>query len=105
MNDNDIAQAVSNVLSKYTKTTPDVAPQAIPAVTQRQESDPLDALIAKALAHQADVVIPTEADVFPAKTAGNGAFATMDEAIAAAVIAQVQSVSYTHLTLPTILLV
>ncbi|HKM95834.1 MAG TPA: aldehyde dehydrogenase family protein [Buttiauxella sp.] len=90
MNDNDIAQAVSNVLSKYTKTTPDVAPQAIPAVTQRQGSDPLDALIAKALAHQTDVAIPTEADVFPAKTAGNGAFATMDEAIAAAVIAQVQ---------------
>lgn len=82
MNDNDIAQAVSNVLSKYTKTTPDVAPQAAPAASQKQEGDPLDEIIAKALAQQADVVAPS--------TAGNGAFATMDEAIAAAVIAQVQ---------------
>jgi len=90
MNDNDIAQAVSNVLSKYTKTTLDVAPQAIPADTQRQESDPLDALIARALAQQTDRAISTQTSVFPAKTAGNGAFATMDEAIAAAVIAQVQ---------------
>lgn len=86
MNDNDIAQAVSNVLSKYTKTTPDVAPQAVPAASQKQESDALDAIIAKALAQQTDVVaIP----VTPLGK-GNGAFATMDEAIAAAVIAQVQ---------------
>lgn len=85
MNDNDIAQAVSNVLSKYTKTTPDVAPQAKPAATIGQESDPLDAIIAKALAQQ-----PAVSVVYEPTSAGSGAFATMDEAIAAAVIAQVQ---------------
>jgi propionaldehyde dehydrogenase len=81
MNDIDIAQAVSNVLSKYTKTTPDVAPQAI----SEQAHDPLDAIIAKALAHQTEVAVFAEHSA-----AGNGAFATMNEAIAAAVIAQVQ---------------
>lgn len=81
MNDIDIAQAVSNVLSKYTKTTPDVAPQAI----SEQAHDPLDAIIAKALAHQTEVAVFAEHSA-----AGNGAFATMNDAIAAAVIAQVQ---------------
>ncbi|MEZ2577837.1 aldehyde dehydrogenase family protein [Buttiauxella ferragutiae] len=85
MNDNDIAQAVSNVLSKYTKTTPDVAPQAKPAATTGQESDPLDAIIAKALAQQPAISVVREP-----MTAGSGTFATMDEAIAAAVVAQVQ---------------
>ncbi|WP_151993452.1 aldehyde dehydrogenase family protein [Buttiauxella massiliensis] len=85
MNDIDIAQAVSNVLSKYTKTTPDVAPQAKPAAASGQESDSLDAIIAKALAQQSGVAVSAAPS-----TADSGAFATMDEAIAAAVIAQVQ---------------
>lgn len=88
MNNNDIAQAVSNVLSKYTKATPEAASQATPVASQKPQSDPLDAIIAKALAQQSCVA---QASGAPAPShSGKGAFATMDEAIAAAVIAQVQ---------------
>jgi len=85
MNDNDIAQAVSNALSKYTRIAPDVAPQATPVASQQQGNDSLDAIIAKALAQQIVVATPGES-----VTASNGTFATMDEAIAAAVLAQIQ---------------
>lgn len=91
MNDIDIAQAVSNVLSKYTKTTQEVARQDIPVSSQKQEKDPIDAIIFKALGQQTDVASSSESAVV-----GNGAFATMDEAIAMAVIAQVQ---YRHCTM------
>lgn len=81
MNDIEIAQAVSNVLSKYTKAQPEVNPTAAPTVSPGKEADSLDAIIAKALAQQTAAV---------SSCAGNGAFATMDEAITAAVLAQIQ---------------
>lgn len=85
MNDIEIAQAVSNVLSKYTKAVPAaaVAPTAAPAApasAQPVALAGLDDIVAQALAQQ----------VQPAPAAGNGVFASMDQAIAAAVAAQVQ---------------
>lgn len=82
MNDIEIAQAVSNVLSKYTKAAPAaaVAPTAAPASAQPAVLAGLDDIVAQALAQQ----------VQPAPAAGNGVFASMDQAIAAAVAAQVQ---------------
>lgn len=79
MNDIEIAQAVSNVLSKYTKAAPTAVPAA-PASAQPAVLAGLDDIVAQALAQQ----------VQPAPAAGNGVFASMDQAIAAAVAAQVQ---------------
>lgn len=89
MNDIEIAQAVSNVLSRFTKTTSDTAPEAVSEIAQATGGDTLDAIVARALA-QAAPKAPATAVQSPACEAGNGAFASMDEAIAAAVLAQVQ---------------
>jgi propionaldehyde dehydrogenase len=89
MNDIEIAQAVSNVLSRFTKTTSDPAPEAVSEVAQATGGDTIDAIVARALA-QAPYKTPTTAVQSPACEAGKGAFASMDEAIAAAVLAQVQ---------------
>lgn len=75
MNDVEISQAVSRVLSKYTKT----APQA-----PEQPADAVEAIVASILAERAR---PAQA---PVSASGDGAFATMDEAISAAQQAQVQ---------------
>ncbi len=93
MNDIEIAQAVSNVLSRFSKTTPQPvagnAPQPVPVEPQGPLSVSLDAIVARALA-QTPRQTPAIAVQSPACDAGNGAFASMDEAIAAAVLAQVQ---------------
>lgn len=89
MNDIEIAQAVSNVLSRFTKTTSDTAPEAVSEIAQATGGDTLDAIVARALA-QAPPKAPATAVQSPACEAGNGAFASMDEAIAAAVLSQVQ---------------
>ncbi|WP_380180021.1 aldehyde dehydrogenase family protein [Kalamiella sp. sgz302252] len=74
MNDSEIAQAVEKVLSKYGATTAAVEPKP-----------DLSALVASALAKKE--AAPQMAAIKP-QTAG--VFATMDEAIGAAVLAQVQ---------------
>lgn len=82
MNDLEITQAVSRVLSKYTKTAPDIresSPQ--PAAPER---DGIDAIIASVLANRVDAAPDDDS------SSGDGAFATMDEAIAAAQLAQRQ---------------
>lgn len=82
MNDLEITQAVSRVLSKYTKTAPDIresSPQ--PATPER---DGIDAIIASVLANRVDAAPDDDS------SSGDGAFATMDEAIAAAQLAQRQ---------------
>lgn len=81
MNDIEIAQAVSTVLSKYTKAKPEVTSAVAAAFSQGNETDSLDAIIARVLAKQTATVT---------SFTGNGAFATMDEAITAAVQAQIQ---------------
>lgn len=85
MNDIEITQAVSNILSKYTKTAPAVAAEATPTAGRTGGLDRLDAIVAQVLAQQAGA--PREASVSAAES---GAFATMDEAISAAVTAQIQ---------------
>lgn len=82
MNDLEITQAVSRVLSKYTKTAPEPA--------ARQEQDNIEAIVASVLASRAKPAMPG------AGAACDGAFATMDEAIAAAQQAQIQ---YRHCTM------
>jgi propionaldehyde dehydrogenase len=82
MNDIEIAQAVSNVLSRYTKIAPQPASAQVAAVPN---NDSLDVIVARALA-QTSVAVPQMMTF----DAGNGAFDSMDDAISAAVLAQVQ---------------
>lgn len=79
MNDLEISQAVSRVLSKYTKTT---APTSEPVAPPPQAN--IEEIVASILANQARPESPG------ATTSNEGAFATMDEAIAAAQHAQIQ---------------
>ena len=82
MNDLEISQAVSRVLSKYTRTAPE------PAAQPDQEN--IEAIVASVLASQ------TTPDKPQVSIAANGAFATMDDAITAAQQAQIQ---YRHCTM------
>lgn len=87
MNDLEISQAVSRVLSKYTKTAPEPAArpaQAAPA------HDSIEAIVASVLASR------TAPETPQVSVSGEGAFATMDDAIAAARLAQIQ---YRHCTM------
>lgn len=88
MNDIEIAQAVSTILSKFTKATPDTVPAVTPATSEAGRVEGLDDIVAKALAQQQS----GRAASAPSQvaSAGTGAFETMDEAISAAVLAQVQ---------------
>lgn len=79
MNDSEIAQAVENVLSKFTRTTP----------AADAENPALAAMVARALAQSS--ANPEDAKRSAVtETEEAGVFATMDEAIGAAVLAQVQ---------------
>lgn len=82
MNDLEISQAVSRVLSKYTRTAPEPA--------ARPEQDTIASIVASVLASR------TQPEAAQVSTAGNGTFATMDEAISAAQQAQIQ---YRHCTM------
>lgn len=83
MNDLEITQAVSRVLSKYTKTTAEAPVQSAPETAPQARQDSIEAIVADVLASQAGATpVPNES--------GDGAFATMDEAIAAAQHAQIQ---------------
>ena len=84
MNDIEIAQAVSTILSKFTKATPDEAP----ATSEAARVDGLDEIVAKALAQHSSG--RAACAISQVANAGTGAFDTMDEAISAAVLAQVQ---------------
>ncbi|ACX89823.1 aldehyde dehydrogenase EutE [Pectobacterium parmentieri] len=84
MNDLEITQAVSRALSKYTKTTPEAQEHSGPSATPAPDRDNIEAIVASALARRAG------AEPAADQTSGNGAFATMDEAIAAAQHAQIQ---------------
>ena len=87
MNDIEIAQAVSIILSKFTKATPDEAP----ATSEAARVDGLDEIVAKALAQHSSVRDASAiSQVAKVANASTGAFDTMDEAISAAVLAQVQ---------------
>ncbi|ENK7713344.1 aldehyde dehydrogenase EutE [Escherichia coli] len=87
MNDIEIAQAVSTILSKFTKATPDEAPATLEAA----RVDGLDEIVAKALAQHSSVRDASAiSQVAKVANASTGAFDTMDEAISAAVLAQVQ---------------
>ncbi|MCV4752839.1 propanediol utilization system aldehyde dehydrogenase GrpJ, partial [Escherichia coli] len=87
MNDIEIAQAVSTILSKFTKATPDEAP----ATSEAARVDGLDEIVAKALAQHSSVRDASAiSQVAKVANASTGAFDTMDEAISAAVLAQVQ---------------
>ncbi|MEA9390222.1 aldehyde dehydrogenase family protein [Acerihabitans sp. TG2] len=113
MNDIEIAQAVSNILSKYTTIAPTVAIDPAPCSSQAMGLDRLDDIVVQALAQRAlvspgtaeptaerdrldDIVAKVLAQRSNAScgatqcSTGEGAFATMDEAISAALIAQVQ---------------
>jgi len=83
MNDSEIAQAVSTILRKF---APDSAPA--PARPEAAQGDALADIVAQALAQQSagrvDCALPQSAG------ASSGVFASMDEAIAAAVQAQMQ---------------
>ncbi|MDX5630831.1 MULTISPECIES: aldehyde dehydrogenase family protein [unclassified Brenneria] len=80
MNDLEISQAVSRVLSKYTKTAPQAPAPSAPVA----EHVNLEAIVASVLANRA------RPEPLDAGTSDDGAFATMDEAIAAAQQAQIQ---------------
>ena len=90
MNDLEITQAVSRVLSKYTKTTPDAQEPQASAVSTAHDSDNIEAIVASVLASR------VSAEPAAALPSGDGAFATMDEAIAAAQHAQIQ---YRHFSM------
>ncbi len=83
MNDIDITQAVANVLSKYTQTTT----EKVKDLVSQQTSDNLDSVVARVLAEKSALVKETPNTVM---TDSDGAFGTMDEAISAAVQAQIQ---------------
>ncbi|NMP28990.1 aldehyde dehydrogenase EutE [Rahnella sp. SAP-1] len=85
MNDLEISQAVSRVLSKYTKTAPQAAVQSAPEPVVLPKQDSIEAIVASVLAGRVNQQRP---DTSP--SAGEGAFATMDEAITAAQQAQIQ---------------
>lgn len=84
MNDLEITQAVSRVLSKYTQTTPEAPVQSHSPVTPVPERANIEAIVASALANCTG---PSPA---PESPSGEGVFATMDEAITAAQQAQIQ---------------
>jgi len=90
MNDIEITQAVSRVLSKYTKTTPETVTSSASASTTPPDRDSIEAIVASVLASRQHGDAGTSSDT------GDGAFATMDEAIAAAKQAQIQ---YRHCTM------
>ncbi|MRT50785.1 aldehyde dehydrogenase family protein [Raoultella sp. RIT712] len=84
MNDLDITQAVSRVLSKYTKTTaPDPEPRATTAASTLESSN-IDAIVASVLASRSETANVVDS------ASGDGVFATMDAAIAAAQQAYIQ---------------
>jgi propionaldehyde dehydrogenase len=85
MNDLEIAQAVSSVLSKYTKTVPETQESQTPAAALVPDRNSIDAIVASVLAGRTGAT-PAANHSSP----GDGAFATMDEAIAAAQQAQIQ---------------
>lgn len=84
MNDLEITQAVSRVLSKYTQTTPEAPVQSHSPVTPVPERANIEAIIASALANC------TVSSPAPESPSGEGVFATMDEAITAAQQAHIQ---------------
>ncbi|MCE0495500.1 aldehyde dehydrogenase family protein [Vibrio salinus] len=87
MNDIEITQAVENVLSKYTKATTSEVIQ--PAMSGA--GDHLDNIVARVLAERAVTSLVTEQAMAGVCTPDSaGAFASMDEAISAAVQAQIQ---------------
>ncbi|MFZ2611113.1 MAG: aldehyde dehydrogenase EutE, partial [Raoultella planticola] len=86
MNDLDITQAVSRVLSKYTKTTAPAPEQHAPAAATPLDRGSIDAIVASILASQAGAATAAPVD----GNAGDGVFATMDAAITAAQQAYIQ---------------
>ncbi|PJF12448.1 aldehyde dehydrogenase family protein, partial [Raoultella ornithinolytica] len=86
MNDLDITQAVSRVLSKYTKTTAPAPEQPAPAAATPLDRGSIDAIVASVLASQAGAAPAAPVD----GSAGDGVFATMDAAITAAQQAYIQ---------------
>lgn len=83
MNDLEITQAVSRVLSKYTNTIPEPA-QSASATTPAADHDGIAAIVARVLASRG------AAAPVAVNKSGDSAFATMDDAIAAAQQAQIQ---------------
>lgn len=77
MNDIEIAQAVSTILSKFTKATPDAVPAAAPATSETARVEGLDEIVAKALAQQSSGRAACATS--QVANAGTGAFDTMDE--------------------------
>lgn len=88
MNDLEISQAVSRVLSKYTKTAPE--PQEQPPAPVADAADNLETIVATILASRHSAAATAPAQSGAEASAGDGAFMTMNEAIAAAQQAQVQ---------------
>lgn len=84
MNDLEITQAVSRVLSKYTKTAPDAQEPQASRVSTAHDRDNIEAIVASVLASRVSAEPATNLP------SDDGAFATMDEAIAAAQHAQIQ---------------
>ena len=96
MNDIEITQAVSRVLSKYTKTVPEPQDTSPTPVASVADSPDLEAIVARVLATHSSAGSVTHTASAVEAASGDGAFMTMDEAIAAAQLAQVQ---YRHCTM------
>jgi len=85
MNDIEITQAVENVLSKYTQTT--ITSDENNVSVTSPTGDDIDGIVAKILAEKSTV---TKDSLDSVTTDSEGSFATMDDAISAAVQAQIQ---------------
>jgi propionaldehyde dehydrogenase len=90
MNDDEITQAVSRVLSKYTKNTPEAPVQNVTVPASQPDRASIEAIVASVLASRTTAAPAPVTAPAPAPVSGEGAFATMDEAIAAAQQAQIQ---------------
>lgn len=84
MNDLEITQAISRVLSKYTKTAPQAQEHNAPALSTAPDRNSIEAIVASVLASR------VSAEPTAALSNCDGAFATMDEAITAVQHAQIQ---------------
>lgn len=96
MNDIEITQAVSRVLSKYTKTVPEPLDSSPAPVVNLADNHDLEAIVARVLATHSSTAPVDDATPVAETISGDGVFMTMNEAIAAAQLAQVQ---YRHCTM------